>query len=238
MSESASNGIGKGRIEALADGVFAIAMTLLVLDVKVPAVDGSLDAAGFARALWQLGPRFFAFVVSFLIAGVFWLGHHALMHYVRRADRLFMRSNLLFLLFISTIPFSASLLGQYSLKMRGGDPVAFSPDGKRFGSYSEDGSLKVWDAQTGQELLTFQAGGVTNLVFSPDGRRLASTSGAGPASLGEVKLWDARTGQELLTFKDGGMGSSVAFSPDGHRLASSSNGTVKIYDATPPPDKP
>jgi uncharacterized membrane protein len=121
MSESASRGIGKGRIEALADGVFAIAMTLLVLDVKVPAVDGSLDTAGFVRALWQLWPRFFAFVVSFLIAGVFWVGHHAQMHYVRRSDRLFMWSNLLFLLFISTIPFSASLLGQYTRQ-----PVAIS----------------------------------------------------------------------------------------------------------------
>jgi WD40 repeat protein len=119
------------------------------------------------------------------------------------------------------------------LKARGGDPVAFSPDGKRLASVSLDNTVIVWNVQTGEELLTFQGRGVTNLVFSPDGRRLASTSGHGPASLGELKLWDARTGQELLTFKGGGMGSSVAFSPDGHRLASCSADTVKIYDATP-----
>ena len=121
MPESSSRGIGKGRIEALADGVFAIAMTLLVLDVKVPTVDASPDTASFAQAVWQLWPRFFVFVVSFLIAGVFWVGHHAQLHYVRRADRFFLWSNLLFLLFISTIPFSASLLGQYTRQ-----PVAIS----------------------------------------------------------------------------------------------------------------
>jgi uncharacterized membrane protein len=108
-----ATGIGKTRIETLADGVFAIAMTLLILDVKVPAVDQSQDPATFAGNLWQLWPRFLAFAVSFLIAGVFWVGHHAIMSYVVRSDRVFLWLNLLFLLFISAIPFSASLVGQY-----------------------------------------------------------------------------------------------------------------------------
>jgi uncharacterized membrane protein len=109
----AARGIGKSRIEALADGVFAIAMTLLILDVKVPSVEPGLDAAAFAGRVWELWPRFLTFAVSFLIAGVFWVGHHALMSYIRRADRTFMWVNLLFLLFISAIPFSASLIGAY-----------------------------------------------------------------------------------------------------------------------------
>ena len=95
--------------------------------------------------------------------------------------------------------------------------------------------MRVWDAQTGQELLTFKMGhtaSVHRLAYSPDGKRLASASVDGT-----LKVWDAQTGQELLTFK--GHVWSVAFSPDGKRLASGSNdGTLTIWDATPLPEKP
>ena len=76
--------------------------------------------------------------------------------------------------------------------------------------------MKVWDAQTGQELLTLKghSGRVKSVAFSPDGKRLAS------ASWDEtVKVWDAQTGQELLSLKERWR-NSVAFSPDGKRLAS------------------
>jgi uncharacterized membrane protein len=113
MTPPPATGIGKTRIETLADGVFAIAMTLLILDVRVPTVDPEQDAVAFARNLWHLWPRFLAFAVSFLIAGVFWVGHNAIMSYIVRSDRVFLWLNLVFLLFISAIPFSASLVGQY-----------------------------------------------------------------------------------------------------------------------------
>jgi len=134
------------------------------------------------------------------------------------------------------------------VKVRTTGAVAFSPDGKRLASSSHlplGSEIKVWDAQTGQELLTFEGNTfVSSVAFSPDGKRLTSSTGGGPS--GEVKVWDAQTGQELLTFQGGGIGSSVAFSPDGHRLASAAAiphadspvRTVKIYDATPLPEKP
>ena len=104
--------------------------------------------------------------------------------------------------------------------------------------------MKVWDAQTGQELLSLK-GGAYSLVFSPDGKRLASVRGIrdnirrGYIS-GEVKVWDAQTGQELLALQ--GAGLNVAFSPDGKRLASGRGtwddtkqtdvaGEVKVWDA-------
>jgi hypothetical protein len=107
--------------------------------------------------------------------------------------------------------------------------VAFSPDGARLASGSVDDTMKVWDARTGQELLSLQGHTVwvTSVAFSPDGARLASGS-----EDHTVKVWDARTGQELLTLK--GPTSeviSVAFSPDGTRLASGSlDQTVKVWD--------
>src|SRR5258707_13758645 len=75
--------------------------------------------------------------------------------------------------------------------------VAFSPDGQRLASSSHDGTVKVWDARTGQESPTFkgQIGGGTSMAFSPDGQRLASAGGA------TVRVWDARPGQEILTLK-------------------------------------
>jgi WD40 repeat protein len=134
--------------------------------------------------------------------------------------------------------------------------VAYSPDGKRLASGSGtydatkrawvSGEVKLWDAQTGQEMRTLEGhtAQVVSLAFSPDGKRLASGSGSDaeyyPPRSGEVKVWDAQTGQELLSLKGG---RSVAFSPDGKRLVSSNPSTyddtkkarvaggVKVWDA-------
>jgi WD40 repeat protein/serine/threonine protein kinase len=111
--------------------------------------------------------------------------------------------------------------------------VVFSPDGKRLASAAWDGTVRVCDAQTGQQVLCL-TGGMESIVFSPDGNRLAGASGNYT-----VKVWNAQTGQELLALK-GGHGSisngpdskRLAFSPDGRRLAIGSyQGPVKVWDA-------
>ncbi len=103
-------GLSTRRIEALSDGVFAIAMTLLILDIRVPQLG---SAHGLGAALIALWPKLVSYALSFVMVGVFWVGHHVEFNYVRRADRLSLWINILFLMCVAFVPFSASLLGEY-----------------------------------------------------------------------------------------------------------------------------
>src|SRR4051794_12508118 len=103
--------------------------------------------------------------------------------------------------------------------------VAFSADGKRLASASYNGTVKGWDATSGQETLTLKGhpGYVSSMAFSADGKRLALAGGDPFArdKPGEVKVWDAISGQTTLTLKGHtGAVDRVAFSADGERLAS------------------
>ncbi|HET9407366.1 MAG TPA: TMEM175 family protein [Candidatus Sulfotelmatobacter sp.] len=98
--------MNKGRLEAFSDGVFAVSITLLVLDVHLPP-----GAQVTPAALRALLPRVAAFILSFVIVGVYWVAHHHMLHFVRQVDRTLLWLNLLVLLCVVFIPFPASLLG-------------------------------------------------------------------------------------------------------------------------------
>ncbi len=111
--------------------------------------------------------------------------------------------------------------------------VAFSPDGKRIVTGSLDATAKVWDAQSGKELLTLKghSSSVMSVAFSPDGTRIVTGSTDGTA-----KVWDAQSGKELLTLSMGSSVNSVAFSPDGRRIVTGnaeagSSDAAKVWDA-------
>lgn len=98
-----------GRVEAFSDGVFAIAITLLILEIKVPQGHG---AAELWRALGAQWPSYFAYAVSFLVIGVIWVNHHTLFAHLARVDRTLLFLNLLLLMLVSALPFPTALVAQ------------------------------------------------------------------------------------------------------------------------------
>ena len=103
------------RLTALSDGLFAVAMTLLVLDLRVPvSTAGSVySERGLGGALLKLGPSFAAYLLSFTMLGTFWLAQHTLLSIFGRCDRTLTWINLGFLFVVSLLPFSTVLLAHY-----------------------------------------------------------------------------------------------------------------------------
>jgi uncharacterized membrane protein len=98
--------VGKGRLEAFSDGVIAIIITIMVLELKVP--DGPTLAA-----LRPLGPLFASYVVSFTFVGIYWNGHHHMLHVCRHVGARVLWMNLLFLFCLSLIPVVTAWVGEY-----------------------------------------------------------------------------------------------------------------------------
>ena len=100
------------RIVAFSDGVIAIAITLLVLNLQVPQVPSG-DTAALADELWELMPHFFAYALSFAVIGRLWLVHHRFFASLEGFDRRLMTGNLVYLGLVVLVPFSSDMLGTY-----------------------------------------------------------------------------------------------------------------------------
>ncbi len=109
------------RIEAFSDGVFAIVVTLLVLEFKVPALQNPASASELGQQLVGLLPKFLSWLISFIIVAKFWLNHHHILGKARHATYGMVWLNSLFLMFQSFVPFPTALLGEYP-----GNPLAVS----------------------------------------------------------------------------------------------------------------
>jgi len=118
MKTSRSNvselGMTTHRIEALADGIFAIAMTLLVLTLDLPEVGKQLTQTGLDRLLLQQIPKFSNYALSFILLAIFWIVHHQQFYFIQRTNRGHLWINIFVLMFVALIPFSTSLIGDYS----------------------------------------------------------------------------------------------------------------------------
>ena len=104
-----------GRLETFSDGVFAIAITLLILDVRVPTGHGTLT-----HRLGQAWPTYLAYILSFLIIGIMWANHHSIFRLIRETSHGLVVANLLLLMCIAFIPFPTSVLSE-NLRLSSGD---------------------------------------------------------------------------------------------------------------------
>ena len=113
---SADTQFSKVRLETLCDGIFAIAMTLLVLELKPPELPRHAATADIWHALREHGLAFMGFALSFLLAGQFWILHHISFNYLRHANRALAMLTIPFLMFVSLLPFSTSMLTAFGLR--------------------------------------------------------------------------------------------------------------------------
>jgi uncharacterized membrane protein len=105
----------KSRLEGLSDGIFAFAMTLLVIGLSVPDQANLVQSNEYViQTLFTLHYAFLHYVLAFLVLGAFWLGHHAQLHPVKYIDRTFVWINLITLLFVALLPFTTSFSGDFS----------------------------------------------------------------------------------------------------------------------------
>lgn len=105
--------LSKGRIEALSDGVFAIAMTLLVLELKIPDLPKGTTQEELLSRLKDLLPHFYSYALTFILAGVFWVFHHFTFHFIRHTTRALLWINIIFLMFVSLLPFSTHFMADF-----------------------------------------------------------------------------------------------------------------------------
>jgi uncharacterized membrane protein len=105
-----------GRIEAFSDGVFAIAITLLILELKVPHLEGGGEGGSLARALAAQWPSYVAFVTSFFTILIMWANHHAMFRLVRRIDTPCLYANGFLLLLVTFVPYPTAVLAEYLRK--------------------------------------------------------------------------------------------------------------------------
>lgn len=101
------------RIEAISDGVFAIALTLLILDIRVPVSDTIHSEKTLMNAFLGLAPKILSYFLSFMTLGIYWSAHSTQFHFIEKSDRHLNWINLFFLLFVSIIPFTTAFLSEY-----------------------------------------------------------------------------------------------------------------------------
>ena len=111
MSKSQSNLFDKKRFESFFDAAFAIVLTILVLELKIPDLHHD-DFSGVLLEMKSLFPTLLSYVISFFTIGAIWMDHHTLFRYIEKINRRFMMYNLLFLFFTSLLPFTTALAAE------------------------------------------------------------------------------------------------------------------------------
>jgi uncharacterized membrane protein len=113
-------GLSKNRLESLTDGIFSVAMTILVLNISVPQISSHSSVVGgivagteLLEKLFDLWPKILVFGISFIILAIYWMAHHRQFHYIKHSNSTLIWINIIFLMTTCILPFSTSLLGEY-----------------------------------------------------------------------------------------------------------------------------
>ncbi len=107
--------MSSGRLEALGDGIFSVAMTILVIELSLPVVKGESWHA-FLQAIRETWTGFLCYIISFVVLGIMWFGHRMVFEYISRTNRYFIFLGVLFYMVVCLVPFSTRLLAQDTLK--------------------------------------------------------------------------------------------------------------------------
>ncbi len=113
MLKSRNYNLSKERLEMFSDGVFAIAITLLVLEIKVPKHEQLEHYGGLYNYLMHIWPQYLAYAVSFLALGVYWSNHHWMFSFIKHTNHVFNMLNLVFLMTVCFMPFTTAILGDF-----------------------------------------------------------------------------------------------------------------------------
>lgn len=105
---------GTSRLEAFSDGVIAVAITILVLEIKLPHLNSDVTDAGALAAMKMLFPQVLAFILSFVMLAIFWVNHHQFMHSINNVNRTVLWLNVNLLFWLCIIPFPTAFLGSHS----------------------------------------------------------------------------------------------------------------------------
>ena len=101
------------RLEAFTDAIIAIAITLLVLDIKVPSREANDSNQALWHSLGDIWPNYFGYALSFIVLGIMWVNHHQIFQYIARTNHAFLIINVFFLLCVSFLPFPTALVAEY-----------------------------------------------------------------------------------------------------------------------------
>lgn len=113
LARLAAQGLEKGRLEALTDGIMAVAMTLLVLDLKFDGSENITSDQHLLAHLFQIERTFIVYIVSFVVLGMYWIAHHLQFHFIRKVDRGILWINLTFMLLVTLVPFTTNVMMEY-----------------------------------------------------------------------------------------------------------------------------
>ena len=120
MADPGSSAVSEtSRVEAFSDGIFAIAITLLVLNIRVPVPDLTGHGSTLLPALLHLWPAYLGYLISFLTIGIMWVNHHSMFVLIRRIDRYFLLLSVFFLMCIAFLPFPTAVLADYLPEPKG-----------------------------------------------------------------------------------------------------------------------